>query len=333
LAALTSSDYGRAYFQSCSKKSTNLASINSSQLKAFPVPLPSIREQEAITSVLSVWDRGIRQLTDLITAKLRLKQWLTQELLTGTLRLDTPWKVRPASTRPEDSLGVGLSATAIEVERGLNQKSYDEGIPMLGRCPVGWRPTRLREVLSIAERPVKLDPDQTYRLVTAKRYRAGIVPREDLRGHQIKTPTQFETKAGDFLISRRQIVHGACGLVPRTLDGAIVSNEYSCVRTSDAIDSSFFEYLTHTKYLQRTFYQSSVGVTVEKMIFRIDQWLKYEVHLPPLEEQRRIVELLSAIDLEIVLLDRLQKALTEQKKGLMQKLLTGEVRLRSSQFG
>jgi len=47
-------------------------------------------------------------------------------------------------------------------------------------------------------------------------------------------------------------------------------------------DPLFLEYLTHTKYLQRTFYQSSVGVTVEKMRFRQDQWLKYDLHLPPL---------------------------------------------------
>ena len=66
LAALTSSDYGRAYFQACSKQSTNLASINSSQLKAFPVPLPPIHEQQAITSKLSIWDRAIHLLNGLI---------------------------------------------------------------------------------------------------------------------------------------------------------------------------------------------------------------------------------------------------------------------------
>jgi type I restriction enzyme S subunit len=40
LAALASSAHGRRYFQLSSKQSTNLASINSTQLKEFPVPLP-----------------------------------------------------------------------------------------------------------------------------------------------------------------------------------------------------------------------------------------------------------------------------------------------------
>ena len=87
------------------------------------------------------------------------------------------------------------------------------------------------------------------------------------------------------------------------------------------------EYLTHTLYLQRTFYHSSVGVTVEKMIFRIEQWLDFEVHLPPIAEQQQVVVVLTAIDREIVQLDRLQKVIVEQKKGLMQKLLTGQVRV------
>ena len=153
------------------------------------------------------------------------------------------------------------------------------------------------------------------------------MPREELRGDQIKTTTQFQTKQGDFLISRRQIIHGACGLVPASLDGAIVSNEYSCLRVSEELDPVFLEYLTHTLYLQRTFYHSSVGVTVEKMIFRIEQWLDFEVHLPPIAEQQQVVVVLTAIDREIVQLDRLQKVIVEQKKGLMQKLLTGQVRV------
>lgn len=293
---------------------------------SFP---PELIEQQAIARILSAWDRGIRQLGDLIAAKIRLKHGLMQQLLTGKLRLKLDRKPAPDLQNVETILILGLSATAVEVERGLNAKSYDDGIPKLGECPPDWRTTRLDGLLSAIERPVKLSADESYQLVTARRYRAGIVPRGVLRGDQIKTSTQFETRAGDFLISRRQIVHGACGLVPKSLNGAIVSNEYSCLQVAGALHPGFLEYLTHTKYLQRTFYQSSVGVTVEKMIFRLENWLNYEIHLPPLNEQKRIVALLSAIDQEIVLLDHQQKTLVKQKKGLMQKLLTGQLRVKT----
>ncbi len=54
LAYLASSRYGKAYFLSCSKQTTNLASINSTQLKAFPVLCPNISEQQEIVSVIDV---------------------------------------------------------------------------------------------------------------------------------------------------------------------------------------------------------------------------------------------------------------------------------------
>lgn len=46
------SRYGKAYFLSCSKQTTNLASINSTQLKNFPVLIPSMMEQEVIIRLL-----------------------------------------------------------------------------------------------------------------------------------------------------------------------------------------------------------------------------------------------------------------------------------------
>jgi len=49
--------------------------------------------------------------------------------------------------------------------------------------------------------------------------------------------------------------------------------------------------------------------------------------LPEFEEQSRIAAVLSTCDREIELLKKKQEKLKEQKKGLMQKLLTGEIRV------
>jgi type I restriction enzyme S subunit len=69
LSLQTGSAYGKKYFLSCSKQSTNLASINSTQLKAFPLLLPPLQEQKAIAEVLSVWDQAIEKTERLIRAK------------------------------------------------------------------------------------------------------------------------------------------------------------------------------------------------------------------------------------------------------------------------
>lgn len=48
------SQYGKKYFMSCAKQTTNLASINSTQLKNFPVMLPTLDEQQEIVRVLNI---------------------------------------------------------------------------------------------------------------------------------------------------------------------------------------------------------------------------------------------------------------------------------------
>ena len=81
LSILTGSSYGKSYFLRCSKQSTNLASINSTQLKAFPVLLPPISEQSAIVETFSHWDQAISKLELLIATKEIQYIWLQTNLI------------------------------------------------------------------------------------------------------------------------------------------------------------------------------------------------------------------------------------------------------------
>lgn len=81
LAALAASKHGRNYFLSCAKRSTNLASINASQLSKFPVLLPSLSEQKAIARVLGTWDAAAETLEQLIEKSVAQKTWLMRRLL------------------------------------------------------------------------------------------------------------------------------------------------------------------------------------------------------------------------------------------------------------
>ncbi len=208
----------------------------------------------------------------------------------------------------------------------LYPPSIKPGIPTLGKKPNGWLETTFGAVLKPVYRKAKLVADQEYQLVIAKRNRGGVVPRSILKGSEIKTPTQFYICENDFLIARRQIIHGACGVVPAELDGAIVSNEYSALLVKDGLLLEYLKYFCHTTYFQQTCFQSSVGVDVEKMIFKIDHWFKWPIYLPPLPEQRKIAEILSTWDEAIAANERLLASLRQRKKGLMQRLLTGQVR-------
>ena len=174
--------------------------------------------------------------------------------------------------------------------------SVQPGIPKLGCKPEGWSRVRIGELLEPVYRPAKLENDQQYQLVTAKRSRGGIMPREVLYGRDIRTKTQFYIEANDFLISRRQISHGACGLVPESLAGAIVSNEYVALRPKPGLDLRFLRHLSHSIYFQQTCFHSSIGVHVEKLVFKLEDWLEWEFDIPSLPEQRRIADILDAWD-------------------------------------
>ena len=58
------------------------------------------------------------------------------------------------------------------------------------------------------------------------------------------------------------------------------------------------------------------------------QFLNINISFPPLDEQRAIAAVLDAADREIVLLEQKAARLREEKKALMQQLLTGKRRVR-----
>lgn len=83
LALYTASTAGRAYFQRVGKQTTNLASINSTQVKAMPVPVPPLDEQERLLGPI----RAVRRRSEALerqAAKLRtIQRAVVEDLLAG----------------------------------------------------------------------------------------------------------------------------------------------------------------------------------------------------------------------------------------------------------
>jgi type I restriction enzyme, S subunit len=71
LVGLMVSQHGRVYFQLTAKQTTNLASTNSTTLKAFPIILPPVVEQRAIL------DQSAKQMSDLDAAISRADRQIT----------------------------------------------------------------------------------------------------------------------------------------------------------------------------------------------------------------------------------------------------------------
>jgi type I restriction enzyme S subunit len=91
LTYLTSSQYGRDYFEATGKRTTNLASTNSTKVGAFPIPLPALSEQERLVDILddhiSQFSSLNQLLTDQIHILLSYRKYLIHECVTGQRRI------------------------------------------------------------------------------------------------------------------------------------------------------------------------------------------------------------------------------------------------------
>jgi len=208
--------------------------------------------------------------------------------------------------------------------------SVQHGKPRLAPLKEGWSRLSISELVKEGSRPVVMEDDELYTLVTAKRSRGGIVEREKLKGKDIAVKNQFYIREGDFLISKRQIVHGACGFVPKQLEGAIVSNEYLVLNFTDKVIPEFWNFLSHTVSFQQICFHSSIGVHIEKMLFRVEQWYHWKINIPSLEEQEKIASFLGAVDTRLNQLCRKRELLQTYKRGVMQKLFSQEIRFKGA---
>ncbi len=193
-----------------------------------------------------------------------------------------------------------------------------------------WHRVKIGDVLEEISRPIKFDDEALYELISIRRRSSGIFCREKRHGSEILTKDLYKVESGDFLISKMQVVHGALGLVSPEFDGKIVSGSYICLRAknNNRLNIEFFNHLTCLRAMYRKAFVSSYGVHIEKMTFNLDLYLKEWISIPPsIQEQKKIVSTINVIADEITLLNKKLSLYNIQKKALMQKLLTGQIRV------
>jgi len=183
-----------------------------------------------------------------------------------------------------------------------------------------WDEEPIGEVLTEKKRPIELEDNELYELVTVRRRNGGIVSRGHLQGKDILVKNYSQLRAGDFLISKRQVVHGATGLVPQYLDKAIVSNEYMIAVENENISSEFLTIISTLPDMYRKFFLSSYGVDIEKLFFDAADWKKRNIVIPKLPEQSEICSYFAAIDQMIGLHQRKHEKLVTLKKAMLKKM-------------
>ena len=165
------------------------------------------------------------------------------------------------------------------------------------------------DFLNKSENWVEPEPDQTYKQITARLWGKGLTLRAEVAGSQIAAARQLQVKAGQFLVSRIDARHGAFGIIPPSLDGALVSNDFPCFDIdSKVVLPSYFAWYARTENFIALCRRVSEGST-NRVRLRENEFLRMTVPLPPLDEQHRIVAKLDRV-----------AALVEEAKSLRQEI-------------
>ena len=269
-----------------------IASSLGNLLLEFP-PLP---EQKKIAEILGACDEAIEAQERLIAQKQQRKKGLMQQLLTGKKRF--PQFVRSekmVSSRffdyPEDWSFVKIKDIADQV---IRRNSYGE-LPVLS-CT---KHSGLVDSLSYFKKQVFAEDTSGYKVV----------------------------EQGEFAFATNHLEEGSIGY-QNLYERAIISPIYCVFKTRNTVDDSWLFPLVKTE-LYRHIFEANTNASVNRRgSIRWKEFKSIHVALPSVEEQIAIASVLSACDEEIDLQQNKLEQLKQQKKGLMQQLLTGKVRVK-----
>jgi type I restriction enzyme, S subunit len=194
-----------------------------------------------------------------------------------------------------------------------------------------WLQLTFRDVLKEVKRRVEWDDDQDYPLISVRRRSEGAFHRETLKGSEILTKKLNYAYAGEFLISKMQVVHGAMAVVPDALDGMFISDSYLAFQSADIdrFDINFIGWLSTTQQTYKAVRRCSYGVHIEKMTFDVDMFLNEKFQVPAdIEEQRFICSVLKQAESEANTSKTHLEQLKREKSALMSQLLTGKRRIK-----
>ena len=183
-----------------------------------------------------------------------------------------------------------------------------------------WKEKKIGEILSEVRRSIYLEDSEKYQLVTVKRRNEGVVSRGYLFGKDILVKNYSQLKTNDYLISKRQIIHGANGIIPSELDNAIVSNEYLVVVSNNDVRTEFLTLVSRTPSMYRKFLLSSYGVDIEKMVFNVEDWKGREITLPSLPEQTHLGLFFRRLDSQIAESRAVLEKSRQLKKAMLAKM-------------
>ena len=177
-----------------------------------------------------------------------------------------------------------------------------------------WPKVRLGEVLSHRKEFITIDDLATYKRARVQLHAQGIVIRDEVPGAEIKTKKQQVSKAGEFLVAEIDAKVGGFGVISPDLDGAIVSSHYFLFTINkNKLERRFLEWFIKTPAF---FEQVAAQGSTNYAAIRPSHVLGYEIPLPPLAEQQRIMARIEVLAAKINEARKLREQAAEEAEAI-----------------
>ncbi|MEZ9466610.1 restriction endonuclease subunit S [Vibrio breoganii] len=276
--------------ESYSQRTSGQTGIEMDVLKAYPMHLPPLPEQRKIAKILSTWDKAIATTEKLIETSKQQKKALMQQLLTGKKRLVNP-ETGKAFEGEWEEVKVNALITK-HSEKTVENKQYP--------------------VLTSSRKGIFFQSDY---------YNDRDVASEDTTGYNVVPRDYFTYRhmSDDlvFKFNRNTIC-----------DKGIVSTLYPVFSAKEEVVVPYLlqAILNEGSAFKRfSLSQKQGGSRTYMYLSKLNE---LTIQIPSITEQQKIASVLTAADQEIEVLEAKLAHFKQEKKALMQQLLTGKRRVK-----
>jgi len=288
---------------------TAQAGLNRTFQQATKVPTPSVLEQRRIADILSTVDKQIQQTDDIIEAKQDLIQGLINELVKTGIQ-DSP-----------DIREVQIGPKQVEIPTNWDLLRVDELVAddddAIRTGPFGSKLKKeylVSEGVKVYEQRNVYDNDFTQgnRYVTQDRYESEL--------------TSYDANPGDVLITLQGTI-GDAAVLPDNAETGVINQKLMRVRVDPELCSPeyFATFFDESHLADFQIKAVSHGAVVSGL--NISTISGIRVPLPSLHEQRKIADIVESSKSSLAEEQEYKQNIQELKRGLMQDLLTGKVRV------
>jgi len=194
--------------------------------------------------------------------------------------------------------------------------------------PSDWKVVELGDLLEKINRPVDVVPDYEYREIGIRSHGKGLFHKEPVKGSDLGNKSVFWVEVDCLIINIVFAWEQAVGITTTQEKGMIASHRFPMWQSKGNVDLNYLLKVFLTPFGRHLLELASPGGAGRNRTLGHDSFNKIPVCIPSnIKEQQKIVKILSTWDKAIELKERLIFEKKQQKKWLMQNLLSGKKRL------